>query len=52
MILSLFDFPIKVAGIHIEKYVKLMSIMSTFLYFKFSTHLITNAHPSLLMILI
>ena len=40
MILSLFDFPIKAARIHIKKSVELMSIMSKFLYFKFSAHLI------------
>ena len=45
MILSLFDFPIKAARIHIKKSVELMSIMSKFLYFKFSAHLITNTRP-------
>ena len=46
MILSLFDFPIKAARIHIKKSVELMSIMSKFLYFKFSAQLITNTRPS------
>ena len=50
MILSLFDFPIKAARIHIKKSVELMSIMSKFLYFKFSAHLITNTRPSLVMV--
>ena len=47
MILRLFDFPIKAARIHIKISVELMSIMSKFLYFKFSAHLITNTRPFL-----
>ena len=39
---SLSDFPIKAATIHIKKSVELISLMSIFLYFKFSTHLIAN----------
>ena len=46
MILNLLDFPIKAARIYIKKFVELMSIISKFLYFKFSTHLITNARPA------
>ena len=42
MIFSLFDFPIKAARIHIKKSVELINVMSKFLYFKFSAHLITN----------
>ena len=44
MIFSLFDFPTKAARIHIKGSVRLLNIMSKFLYFKFSTHLITNTH--------
>ena len=42
MIFSLFDFPIKAAKIRIKKSVELMSIISKFIFFKFSAHLITN----------
>ena len=50
MILGLLDFPIKAARIHLKKYVELMSIMSKFLCFKFSAHLITNARSLLVSI--
>ena len=46
MILNLLDLPIKAARIYIKKFVELMSIISKFLYFKFSAHLITNACPA------
>ena len=42
MIFSLFDFPIKASTVHIKKSVELISMISKILYFKLSTHLITN----------